>query len=309
MSSRRYTGPRGFVVMAAAILATACTGSGSTTNSPIAASSSPGSASASAGSASSSPTTGDSSAFKLVTPGTLTVATWGSSPPAIVIEGQIIGGLDGLVINQLAKDYGLNVKVLETDFAGVVLAVQQGKADMGTYFYWTAERSKTIFYPIPFIADYAVIVTKDPFAYTGPASLQGKKIGAISGSLYTPIIQKVYGDNVLVFPDHAKVGQALINGQVDAILEANSFIGTPAMVGRTDVHIFAVKSGDIPGLADSQLVNGSYNPVPCDHKALADAMDTVLQKVMTTDAWKTQMTQGQVQTPPGFELKRPPEAC
>jgi ABC-type amino acid transport substrate-binding protein len=244
-----------------------------------------------------------------VTPGTLTVATWGSSPPAITVKADSIGGLDGLLINEFAKQYNLKVSVFSTDFAGTVLAVQQGKADLGTYFYWTPERSKTIFYPIPFIADYAVIVTKDPFKYTGPASLKGQKLGEIQGSLYTPILQNAYPGQVQVYPDHATVAQALINGQITAILEANSFIGTPAVTGRTDIHIYPVKSGDIPGLPDSQLVNAAYNPVPCNHKALAEAMDAVLMKIMQTQEWKSQMVAGQVVNPPGFSFVRPAEGC
>jgi len=285
-----------------ATLVAACGTSGGATASPTAAAL--GTAAATAGA--SAP---DVAAFNLVKPGTLTVATWGTSPPAITIDGNTIGGLDGLFINEFAKEYGLKVEVFSTDFAGTVLAVQQGRADMGTYFYYTAERSKTIFYAKPFIADYAVIVAKDPFVYTGPDSLKGKKLGAISGSLYTPILQAVYGDNVLTFPDHATVGQALINGQVTAILEANSFIGTPAVAGRTDIKIYPVKSGDIPGLADNQLVNPSYNPMPCNHKALADAMDTTLTRLLDTQQWKDILTAGQIVNPAGFKFERPAEGC
>ena len=154
-----------------------------------------------------------------------------------------------------------------------------------------------------------MIVAKDPFVYSGPDSLKGQSLGAISGSLYTPILQAVYGDKVLTFPDHATVAQALINGQVAAILEANSFIGTPAVANRTDIKIFPVKSGDIPGLADNQLVNGAYNPLPCDHKALADAMDKTLTRLMATQEWKDAMTAGQIVNPDALKFERPAEGC
>jgi ABC-type amino acid transport substrate-binding protein len=297
------------ILVIAALVAACSSGTPAASPTPAASAAASAATSTEASAGASAAPSIDTSAFNLVKPGTLTVATWGSSPPAITVEGNTIGGLDGLLINEFAKEAGLNVEVFSTDFAGTVLAVQQGRADIGTYFYYTPERSKTIFYPIPFIADYAVIVAKDPFVYTGPDSLKDIPLGAIAGSLYTPILEAAFPGQVQTYPDHATVAQALINGQVTAILEANSFIGTPSVASRSDIKIYPVESGDIPGLPDDQLVNPSYNPLPCDHKALADAMDATLQRVMQTKEWQDMMTAGQVVNPAGFEYKRPEQGC
>src|SRR6266702_2758469 len=70
--------------------------------------------------------------FKLVAAGVLTVATFGDSPPIVVLgSGDQISGLNGVVLNEFAATHHLTVKLFKTTFPSAILAVQQSKADVG----------------------------------------------------------------------------------------------------------------------------------------------------------------------------------
>jgi ABC-type amino acid transport substrate-binding protein len=247
--------------------------------------------------------------FNLITPGTLTVATWGTSMPEVSVDGNTLGGLDGVWINQFVSDHNLKLKIFQTTFPSSILAVQQGKADMGAYFYWSTARAKQAFYTLPFFADYSAVLTKSSFSYSGPSSLQDKKIGAVVGSVYLPYVKEAFGSRLLVFPDIPQMGQALLNGQVDALVESNTIATEPPLLGRSDISITPIKAGDF-GIPESMLRNVAYNVVPCDKKGLADALDVTLQKLMQSGAWaKAVASQPNSPKVIEFPVVRPAQGC
>jgi len=256
---------------------------------------------------SSSPTQSATNNFPLISSGTLTVATWGTSPPEIVVNGDQLTGLDGALLNAFASDHKLTLKVFSTDFASSILAVQQRKADMGAYFYWSPARSQQMFYTKPIFADTTVVIYKDTFTYTGPDSLKGKKIGATTGSVYTPIVQKLFGNNVVVFPGITQMSTALINGQVDALVEANTVATEPPLAGRTDIKQTQVNPGDF-GMTADQLTHIAYNVVPCGSGKLADALDAELAKLQSSGAWTKALSDNSAQ-PVTFANDRPTQGC
>src|SRR4029077_4711344 len=67
----------------------------------------------------------------LVHGGTLTVATYGTGFPTVVVnKNGTLGGTSGAWINAYAKAAGLKVKLFQTTFTSAILAVQQKKADL-----------------------------------------------------------------------------------------------------------------------------------------------------------------------------------
>ena len=117
-----------------------------------------------------------SPAYRLVQPGVLTVATYGSAAPALVVlPNDQLGALDGALLTSFAKDQGLKLKLYQTTFASVILAVEQGKVDIGTYYYYKEERAQHVYYTYPFFQERATLFTLTSFPYNGPDSLKGKR--------------------------------------------------------------------------------------------------------------------------------------
>jgi ABC-type amino acid transport substrate-binding protein len=252
---------------------------------------------------------GTNNTFSLLTSGTLLVSTWGTSQPEVVINSDgTMGGLDGALLKAFAKDHNLTIKLFQTTFASSILAVQQGKADMGAYFYWSDARAKQSFYTYPYFADTSVVITKADFNYTGPDSLKGKRIGGIVGSVYTPYVQKAFPKNLVsIYPDIPQEGQALLNGQVDALIESNTVAAEPPLLGRTDIKLSPINANDF-GLPASMMQNLSYNVVPCSNKPLADALDAEMQKLVQSGVWDAILKANSAQSL-SLTLARPTEGC
>jgi ABC-type amino acid transport substrate-binding protein len=211
------------------------------------------------GTAATSPTP----AFTLAKPGFLTVAVYGSYPPWITIEsGDKPGGVDGEWMNSFAKDQGLGVQLFQTDFASLILAVQQGKADVGTYLLWKPERAKQVYYTGPFQHSPTVVYTLSSFNYTGPDSLRGKRLGTGSGYFEADTLEKWQSGTVL-FPDEVTGNQALLNGQIDAWFADTSALRIePFLSHKSEVTAHTINVGDF-GFPKEQIDTISYNIVAC----------------------------------------------
>ena len=141
----------------------------------------------------------------LVHDGTLTVATYGTGFPTIVVnKNGTIGGTSGAWINAYAKANGLKVKLFQTTFTSAILAVQQKKADLTMDIYYTPERAKSLYYTYPFSVEGLQVFTKSDFPYTGPSSLKGHKVAAVSGVVWTDALKKYFGSDLQAFPSQAQ---------------------------------------------------------------------------------------------------------
>src|SRR5450759_4320981 len=101
-------------------------------------------AGAACGSNSAAPSSSKTGSFNLVTPGTLTIANFGTEYPDVVVKGNTISGIDGDYLNAFANKYGLKIKLFTTSFPSTILAVQQHKADVAVNFYWSAARGAQV---------------------------------------------------------------------------------------------------------------------------------------------------------------------
>ena len=127
-------------------------------------------------------TSAEAADFKLVEPGYLTVGTYGTGIPAIVVgPGDKLGGLDGALLNAFARDQNLKLKLYQTTFASQILAVEQGKIDVGTYVFYTAERAKHVFYTDPFWVSHAVIFTMKSSRTRVRKAWTGRRLARSSG--------------------------------------------------------------------------------------------------------------------------------
>ena len=207
------------VVMALGL--SACGGSNSAASSSAAGSVS--------GSASGSVSNGDP-AFTTVTPGKLTMSTNASFPPyEMVADDGSFEGIDIEVAGAIAEKLGLELQVDDMGFDAALQAAQTGKSDMVMAGVTVTEERQAV---MDFSNSYAngvqvVIVKEDSPIQTvddlANANMIGCQMGT-TGYIYcsdTPENGGFGEDHVTPYDDGAAAVQALMNGQVDAVVIDN----------------------------------------------------------------------------------------
>jgi polar amino acid transport system substrate-binding protein len=249
--------------------------------------------------------------FKLVHPGELTVATYGTGEPDIVVlPNQQLGGLEGGRFAAFTKDCNLKLRLFETTFASMILAVQNGEADVGTYIFYSDARSKVVYYTYPhWIADQANVFTLKSFNYTGPNSLDGKKVGTVTGFVWAPFLQQKFGASASLFPDTATGGTALLNGQIDGWVNGGTTIDIPPFKDQKDKVVGHPLDPGTWGMPASAIFNNSYNIVNCSNKDLANALNESLKRLVDGGQWAKIMADNKVPTPQQPKLESPQQGC
>ncbi len=238
-------------------------------------------------SAATAATDSKSASFNLVTPGTLTVANFGTEYPEVIVNGNKITGIDGDLLNAFAKQNGLKVKLFTTSFPSTILAVQQHKADVAVNFYYSPARGQTVKYGGPYFADHTVVIVNKKAIpkYTGPSSLSGKKMGTIVGTVYEPLAQAAFpSGNVTVYPSVPTAGTALINGQIDAMVDSSSTFTAPPLEGNKSVAAYPVKTGQF-GITAANITFPDSNIVGCNQNALNSALNAQLKSMQKSGQW------------------------
>lgn len=181
------------------------------------------------GSASGSASNGDA-AFTTVTPGKLTMSTNASFPPyEMVADDGSFEGIDIEVAGAIAEKLGLELQVDDMGFDAALQAAQTGKSDMVMAGVTITEERQAV---MDFSNSYAngvqvVIVKEDSPIQTvddlANANMIGCQMGT-TGYIYcsdTPENGGFGEDHVTPYDDGAAAVQALMNGQVDAVVIDN----------------------------------------------------------------------------------------
>lgn len=207
------------VVMALGL--SACGGSNS-----AASSSATGSVS---GSASGSVSNGDA-AFTTVTPGKLTMSTNASFPPyEMVADDGSFEGIDIEVAGAIAQKLGLELQVDDMGFDACLQAAQTGKSDIvmaGVTV--TEERQAVMDFSNSYANGVQVVIVKEgsPIQTVDDlanANMIGCQMGT-TGYIFcsdTPENGGFGEDHVTPYDDGAAAVQALMNGQIDAVVIDN----------------------------------------------------------------------------------------
>ena len=256
---------RGFLAAAglsvAALALTACGGSASSVASSAAASSVAGSAAASAGAA------GD---LATVVAGKLTMATNATFPPyEMTTDDGGFAGIDVEIAGAIAEKLGLELEILDMDFDAALLAVQQNKSDIvmaGVSV--TDDRLLVMNFSDTYTTAVQVIIVKEGSEVTAD-TLGDYMIGTQRGTTGNIYCTDDYGDDhVLAYDNGATAVQALMNGQVDAVV-----------IDSAPAEEFVAAN---PGLAilETEYVTEEYaigmNKI---NTALLDAVNAALQEL------------------------------
>ncbi|MFE4835666.1 substrate-binding periplasmic protein [Arthrobacter sp. NPDC056691] len=157
--------------------------------------------------------------FSTITKGTLTVAAYDFAPH-LKLEGNQITGVEGDLLNEIAKRECLTVSVEASGGAGAAIpAVQAGRADLAASDWWrTKARAKLVALSNPVYLDQGALVSVA--GYKTVAELDGKKIGSVSGNLWNDEFAQVFGDKFAVYQDPEAVFNDLAAGRIDAVIDS-----------------------------------------------------------------------------------------
>jgi polar amino acid transport system substrate-binding protein len=183
------------VRLAAATLITACSSSG--------------------GSAATAGASATTSNLPTIKPGVLTVAIEPYAPYTEV-KGDKMVGFDADIINAVAGQLGLRVKVEVTDFAGMLAGVQSGRYDITVGgVAWTAKRAASgLFTDPPYYSPPAMAVRSGK-TYKTVGDLQGLSLGTVEGYVWVQAIAQVPGAKLHVYPDATGVLDDLAAGRIN----------------------------------------------------------------------------------------------
>ncbi|NJC70556.1 amino acid ABC transporter substrate-binding protein [Planosporangium thailandense] len=153
--------------------------------------------------------------FSTLEKGKLTVSVY-VSPPYSEQKGTTFGGVDGAIINALAKKECLELKANPVSGAALIASVQSKRADLGVGgVYRTAEREKLLNLSDTMYRDGMALLSKKDVSDL--ASLKGKTVGVVQGYLWNAELQKALGtDSVKIYQASDGMVNDLANGRLDA---------------------------------------------------------------------------------------------
>jgi polar amino acid transport system substrate-binding protein len=214
--------------------------------------------------------------LKTLTPGELTVASYDYAP-ATILNGDNVTGMEGDLINEIAKRECLKVTVSTSGGAGAVIpSVQSKRVDIGSgNWLRTKERTKIVYMSTPLWSDPQAIVSKSGLTSD---DLQGKVVGSVAGNLWNDSMQKWLGDNFKIYQDDESIYGDLKAGRIDALVASSA----SANYRLKDAPIEGAKVVDVKPNANVPqfaAVGQVMLPSSLDNDTLGKALDEDIKKL------------------------------
>lgn len=147
------------------------------------------------------------------------VGTNAEYPPFEFIENGEVAGLDADIIKEAAKRMGIEYKWLNTNFDGLIPALQTKKVDLviaGMSI--TPEREKAVNFSVPYLSSKVAIVTSKVNPIKDMNDLSGKKYGVELGTTKEASARKIAGAEVIPFSSNTGALVALKSGKVNGMV-------------------------------------------------------------------------------------------
>ena len=147
------------------------------------------------------------------------VGTNAEYPPFEFIENGEVAGLDADIIKEAAKRMGIEYKWLNTNFDGLIPAIQKKKVDLviaGMSI--TPEREKAVNFSVPYLSSKVAIVTSKVNPIKDMNDLSGKKYGVELGTTKEASARKIAGAEVIPFSSNTGALVALKSGKVNGMV-------------------------------------------------------------------------------------------
>ena len=166
--------------------------------------------------------------YKTVEAGKLIMSTNAQFPPYEMVadgEGAYKGfeGIDVEIAAALAEKLGLELVIDDMDFDSALTAVQNNKSDMVLAgLTYREDRDEVMDFSTSYAKGVQVVIVTEGSDITDLDALDGKKIGTQRGTTGNIYCVDDYGEeNVLAYDNGALAVQALLNGQIDAVVIDN----------------------------------------------------------------------------------------
>jgi polar amino acid transport system substrate-binding protein len=209
---------------------------------------------------------------KLVKEGYLTIGTEAEFAPFEVrLENGSFYGFDIALGEAIAKELGLKVDYIDTDFAGIILSLNSGKFDIAmSAMTITEERKKSINFSDPYFDTGLSLAVPANSPVQKLDDLNGKIVGVqlgTTGDLYASSLKNV--KEVKRYPHAPDAFLDMKNGKVDAVI--NDDVVSKPIVAK-DPNSFKIISG--------LLTIEQYGiAVPKDNEALLQKINADLKKI------------------------------
>lgn len=166
--------------------------------------------------------------FPTTTPGYLTVVL-GAYPPYDEIEDGKLSGVDGVILNTIAAEECLGVKIVQLPSASEIPEVIAGRADITIGdWYRSVPRARVAGLTYPLYVDQMALVSADGIDTIH--DLKGKRVGSTEGFLWDTQLGNYLGPSFLLYPSDTNVYEALASGRIDVAVDG--FGAAEYAVGR-----------------------------------------------------------------------------
>jgi len=158
--------------------------------------------------------------YNLIDPGVISVGTMGDAKPYTfaTANGEFTGFDIELFLNVAERMGFKKDQVIFTgqEFSALMPSVANGRFDVAVAAIGTTEKRKqTVDFSDGYLAGFLTVLTPEGIA--DEASLKGKRLGVVQGTLQEIYAQKNFtGTDLVKFPDNNSAVVALNNGTIDA---------------------------------------------------------------------------------------------
>jgi polar amino acid transport system substrate-binding protein len=214
--------------------------------------------------------------LKTVTQGELTVASYDFAP-ATILNADNVTGMEGDLINEIAKLECLKVTVNSSGGAGAVISsVQTKRVDIGSGGWLrTKAREKIVYLSTPLWSDsQAVVSTKGVTS----ENLEGHVVGSTSGNLWNDSMTKWLGDKFKVYQDDESLFNDLKAGRIDAAMQS-AIAGTYKLKQNPIEGAQVVNVKPNPNVPEFASVGQVMLPSSLDNPAFGKALDEDIEKL------------------------------
>lgn len=197
------------------------------------------------------------------------VGTNAEYPPFEYVENGEIAGFDAEIIKEAAKRMGIEYKWLNTNFDGLIPALQTKKVDIVIAgMSVTPEREKAVNFSIPYLTSNVAIVTNSKNPIKDMNDLSGKSYGVELGTTKEASARKIDGAEVVPFSSTTGALVALKSGKIDGMVLDES-VSSKYIEKNPELVLVGVMEGEPKAAAFNK-----------DDKELMENFSKVLEEMM-----------------------------
>ena len=198
------------------------------------------------------------------------VGTNAEYPPFEYVENGEIAGFDAEIIKEAAKRMGIEYKWLNTNFDGLIPALQTKKVDIVIAgMSVTPEREKAVNFSIPYLTSNVAIVTNSKNPIKDMNDLSGKSYGVELGTTKEASARKIDGAEVVPFSSTTGALVALKSGKIDGMVLDES-VSSKYIEKNPELVLVGVMEGEPKAAAFNK-----------DDKELMENFSKVLEEMIT----------------------------